>query len=76
MKAAAMVMAGGEGERMRLSLGPVPKPLVPIRGVPLLERNLIALLSKGWRHIVVSAPSAIPAIGGFVRSRGKKSEVA
>jgi len=56
---------------MRLSLGPVPKPLVPIRGVPLLERNLIALLSKGWRHIVVSAPSAIPAIGGFVRSRGR-----
>jgi dTDP-glucose pyrophosphorylase len=66
----ALVMAGGHGERMRASGRSTPKPLVRVRGVPLLERNLYALLRAGLEEIVVSVPADVPAIGAFVEGRG------
>lgn len=71
MKTLGLIMAGGQGERMRASGVQCPKPLVPIRGVPLLERNLCALLGAGLRQIVVSVPAVIPEIRGFTLSRGR-----
>jgi NDP-sugar pyrophosphorylase family protein len=65
----ALVMAGGRGERLRASGTSVPKPLVPIAGVPLLERNLLTLLSSGLRDIVVAVPSHTPEIAEFVGAR-------
>jgi NDP-sugar pyrophosphorylase family protein len=55
---------------MRSSGWPVPKPLVRVRGVPLLERNLYPLFRAGFRDIVVSVPADLPTIGGFAASRG------
>src|SRR5205823_255331 len=53
----AVVMAGGRGTRMRQSGVATPKPLVEVRGLSLLERNLYTLLGAGVRHIhVVVAP--------------------
>ena len=69
METIALVMAGGRGERMRSSGRPVAKPLVAVRGVPLLERNLTAVLRAGLTDIVVSVPAGIPEIGSFVRTR-------
>jgi len=66
----ALVMAGGMGERMRRTLGPIPKPLVPVRGTPLLEWNLRALLAHGFRSLAVSVPAADPRVEAFVRGRG------
>jgi NDP-sugar pyrophosphorylase family protein len=74
----AVVMAGGKGERMRSSQAqgpgrfdqaPLPKPLIPVRGVPLLERNVCALLRAGLKDIVVATPRALPEVGTFARSR-------
>jgi NDP-mannose synthase len=65
----ALVMAGGQGERLRASGTLVPKPLLPILGVPLLERNLLTLLAAGFRDIAVAVPSHTPEIGAFVESR-------
>ncbi len=48
-----------------------PKPLVQVRGVALLERNLVALLAAGLRDVTVTAPAAAPAIARFVESRGR-----
>lgn len=66
----ALVMAGGRGERLRASGASVPKPLVTIGGVPLLERNLLTLLSSGFRDIVIAVPAHTPEIGDFARARG------
>ncbi len=63
----ALVMAGGSGERMRSSGVPVSKPLVPVLGVPLLERNVHALLRAGFRKIIVAVPGGIPEVAAFVR---------
>jgi NDP-sugar pyrophosphorylase family protein len=67
--ALALIMAGGSGERMRMSGGEVPKPLVPVRGVPLLERSLHAVLRAGFTDIVISVPHSVPVIGEFAISR-------
>ena len=66
----ALVMAGGRGERMQRSGGRRPKPLMPVRGVPLLERNLYALFSAGVDDIAVAVPASRSAIGDFVHARG------
>jgi NDP-mannose synthase len=67
----ALVMAGGRGTRMHAGGVPTPKPLVPIRGVPLIERNVLALLYAGFRDIVVAVPSHTPAVAEFAGTRGR-----
>jgi NDP-sugar pyrophosphorylase family protein len=68
--AVALLMAGGRGERMRGSGCAVPKPLVPVAGVPLLERNLGMLLEAGFRDIYVAVSPQLPEVGHFVQTRG------
>ena len=69
---AALVMAGGRGERLKASGTLVPKPLLPVLGVPLLERNLLTLLATGFRDITVAIPSHTPEIEAFVQRRCRR----
>ena len=66
----ALIMAGGSGERMRASGSAIPKPLVEVMGVSLLERNLHQVFAAGFHDVCVSVSNAIPEIGQFVRTRG------
>jgi dTDP-glucose pyrophosphorylase len=68
---AALIMAGGRSDRMRATLGSRHKALVPVLGVPMLERNLHKLLSAGFRTIVVASSAREPTIGEYVRTRGR-----
>jgi NDP-sugar pyrophosphorylase family protein len=61
-------MAGGRGERMRASRIDAPKPLVPVRGVPLIEHGLRQLLRHGLRDIVV----AVAGDGGPVATYAER----
>ncbi len=63
MNVRALVQAGGRGERMG---GATPKPLVPVLGLPLLERNLALLFAAGLRDVTVVTPAARPEIREFV----------
>jgi NDP-sugar pyrophosphorylase family protein len=72
MNVLTLIMAGGQGERARRSIGPIPKPLVLVRGVPLIERNLTILLRQGLREIVVSVPALFPEIKRFVLDHGRR----
>jgi NDP-sugar pyrophosphorylase family protein len=65
----ALVMAGGRGERMHATGTSTPKPLVSIQGVPLLERNVLALLQSEFRDITVATPSHTPEIAHFASGR-------
>lgn len=65
----ALIMAGGSGQRMRSSGIATPKPLVPVLGVPVLERNVYALLRGGFRKIIVAVPASLPEVAGFVQYR-------
>lgn len=45
--AAAVIMAGGEGLRLRSVVQNIPKPMVDIDGIPLLERQVRRLAQAG-----------------------------
>jgi len=50
----ALFLAGGLGTRLRPITNDLPKPMVPIMGKPLLERNIERLKSFGIDEIVLS----------------------
>ncbi|GAB4396306.1 MAG: nucleotidyltransferase family protein [Rhodoferax sp.] len=50
----AMVLAAGRGERMRPLTDHCPKPLLRVRGKPLLGWHLHALAAAGVHHAVVN----------------------
>jgi MurNAc alpha-1-phosphate uridylyltransferase len=51
---AAMILAAGRGERMRPLTDAVPKPLLRIRGKPLIERHVESLAQAGIGRIVIN----------------------
>ena len=50
----ALVLAAGRGERMRPLSDTTPKPLLVVRGRPLIEWHLRALAAAGVREVVVN----------------------
>jgi len=49
-----MVLAAGRGERLRPLTDTTPKPLLVVRGRPLIEHLLLALAAAGVREAVVN----------------------
>ena len=52
--APALILAAGRGERMRPLTDTCPKPLLAVRGQPLLMWHVQALLRAGAEHLVVN----------------------
>ena len=50
----AMILAAGRGERMRPLTDTQPKPLLRIRGKPLIERHIERLAQAGIERIVIN----------------------
>ena len=50
----AVIMAGGEGMRLRPITSTIPKPMVDIAGAPLLERQVESLAKAGLKRIYLS----------------------
>ena len=50
----AMVLAAGRGERMRPLTDTVPKPLLTVRGKPLIVWHLEKLSRLGVKHVVIN----------------------
>jgi len=50
----AMILAAGRGERMRPLTDTVPKPLLEVRGQPLIERHVQACARAGIKRIVIN----------------------
>ncbi|XOQ44615.1 MAG: UTP--glucose-1-phosphate uridylyltransferase [Clostridium sp.] len=50
----ALFLAGGKGTRLRPLTNHLPKPMVPVMGRPLLERNIDAVKNCGTDEVVFS----------------------
>lgn len=49
-----MILAAGRGDRMRPLTDHIPKPLLPLRGKPLIEYHLEQLSRAGVREFVIN----------------------
>lgn len=49
-----VIMAGGRGTRISELFPDIPKPLIPIDGIPVLEQEICSLASQGFRDIVLT----------------------
>ena len=47
----AILLAGGQGRRLRSITGNLPKPMVPLVGVPVLDRLLDLLRRNGFTDV-------------------------
>lgn len=47
-------MAGGRGTRISELFPNIPKPLIPIDGVPVLEREIVSLRDQGFKDIILT----------------------
>jgi len=54
IRAQAMILAAGRGERMRPLTDSCPKPLLQVRGKPLMEYHLDAFGRGGFHDVVVN----------------------
>ncbi len=50
----AMILAAGRGERLRPLTDSTPKPLLEVRGKPLIVYHLEALARAGFREVVIN----------------------
>jgi len=57
---------------MRATKGPTHKALVPVLGIPMLERNLRTLFSHGFLDVTIAVAAGQDAIEGFVKTRGQE----
>src|ERR1700722_15159927 len=58
----AVIMAGGEGTRLRPLTSNQPKPMMPIANRPMMEHIVELLKKHGFDDIVVTGPSQANAI--------------
>ena len=66
----AIILAGGKGTRLRARLGDLPKPLVDVCGVPLLERQIQLLKRYDFNQILILVGYQGERIVEFCHSRG------
>jgi MurNAc alpha-1-phosphate uridylyltransferase len=67
----AMILAAGRGERLRPLTDSTPKPLLEVRGKPLIVYHLEALRKAGFNEIVIN----LSWLGDQIRTRlGNGSE--
>src|SRR5213079_1999030 len=73
----AVVMAGGEGTRLRPLTSNQPKPMVPIVGKPCMEHIVELLAKHGFEEVIVTVaflPQAIRSYFGDGESLGVNIE--
>ena len=49
-----VIMAGGKGTRIREIASDIPKPMIKIGGIPVLEREIASLKEQGFTDIILT----------------------
>ncbi len=71
----AIILGAGFGKRMRPITKKIPKPLVKIKGVTLLENSIKFLNSLGVKHIVINSHHLHKEIINFIKRNKFPSRV-
>ena len=65
-----VIMAGGKGTRISLVASDIPKPMIKIEGIPVLEREIECLKEQGFNDIIITVSGTawlIPENGDFLK---------
>ena len=65
----AIILAGGRGERLRPITDKIPKPLIPINNMPLIERTIKYLKKYGINEIIISSGYKSNKIESFLKKK-------
>ena len=65
-----VILAGGEGTRLRERIADLPKPLVDVCGVPLLERQVLLAKGHGFTHALILVSHGARRIADFCAAKG------
>ena len=49
-----VIMAGGKGTRISSVVSDIPKPMIKIEGIPVLEREIECLKEQGFDDILIT----------------------
>lgn len=49
-----VIMAGGKGTRISSVASDIPKPMIKIEGIPVLEREIECLKEQGYEDILIT----------------------
>ena len=71
----AIILGAGFGKRMYPITKKIPKPLVKINGITLLENSIKFLISLGIKHIVINAHHLHKEIVNFVKRKRFSSKI-
>ncbi len=69
------ILAAGEGSRLRQDGWTVPKPLVPVAGVPLVQHTIDAFLSAGIAPLAILFNESEQDCVAFVRARFSRRDL-
>ncbi|HDM78190.1 MAG TPA: nucleotidyltransferase family protein [Deltaproteobacteria bacterium] len=61
----AMILAAGEGTRLRPLTERIPKPMLSVSGLPILEYNIRLLTKHGIRELVINLHHCPDVVSGY-----------
>jgi len=64
-----VILAGGKGTRLRERLGDLPKPLIDVCGVPLLERQILLAKRYGFGRVLILVNYRAERIAEFCKNK-------
>ena len=62
-----IIMAGGRGTRIAELFPDIPKPLIPVDGMPILEREIRSLASQGFTDLILTVGYLADKIMAYFR---------
>ena len=54
MSMKVVIMAGGKGTRISSVASDIPKPMIEIDGIPVLEREIQCLKEQGFKDLIIT----------------------
>lgn len=57
-----VIMAGGKGTRISSYISDIPKPMIKLMGLPVLEREIICLRDQGFTDLIITVGHLAPVI--------------